>query len=79
MDPARDYYVCLVCPHCFRSKWALKRSLEMSLEDVLNTFWEFECPAHGPLWEKPLQAVPKKTFQEDTEQTRRIGDEMTSS
>ncbi len=66
MDPGRDYYVCCACPHCFRCKWVLKRNLEMSLEELLNTFWEFECPVHGPLRERPLQASPKKTFKKDT-------------
>ncbi len=56
----RDYYVCFLCPHCFRSKWVLKRDLALTLEEVLNTLWEFECPVHGPLREKPLQASEKK-------------------
>ncbi len=63
---AHDYYVRFVCPHCFRSKWVLKGNLEMSLEEVLNTFWEFECPVHGPFREKPLQANLKKDFKKDT-------------
>ncbi len=62
----QDYYVRLVCPRCLRSKWVLKRELVLTLEEVLNTFWEFPCPVHGPLREKPLQASPKKTFKEDT-------------
>ncbi len=66
MDAGQHYYVCCVCPHCFRSKWVLKRNLEMSLEGLLNTFWEFECPVHGPLRERPLQASLKKTFKEET-------------
>ena len=52
----RDYYVRFVCPHCFRSKWVLKRGLALTLQEVLNTFWEFQCPVHGPLREKPLEA-----------------------
>jgi hypothetical protein len=39
----------------------------MSLEELLNTFWEFECPVHGPLREKPLEASPKKKFRADIE------------
>ncbi len=62
----RDYYVRLVCPRCFRSQWLLKRELALTVEEVLNTFWEFQCLVHGPLREKPLQASPKKTFKEDT-------------
>ncbi|GEM_PF-6058427 len=60
MSVGQDYYVLFVCPHCFRSKWVLKRELALTLEEVLNTFWEFECPVHGPLREKPLQASEKK-------------------
>lgn len=65
MVSGRDYYVCFVCPRCLRSKWVLKHNLEMSLEEILNTFWEFHCPVHGPSREKPLQASLKKTFKED--------------
>ncbi len=64
MDTGKDYYVCSVCPHCFWSKWVLKRNLEMSLEEVLSTPWEFECPVHGPLRGKPLQVSSKKVFSE---------------
>ena len=56
----RDYYVRFVCPFCFRSKWVLKRDLALTLEEVLNKLWEFECPIHGPLREKPLEANEKK-------------------
>jgi hypothetical protein len=58
-EVGRDYYVRLVCPHCFRSRWALKQHLPLTLEGVLNTFWEFQCPVHGPLREKPLEATRK--------------------
>ncbi len=64
MDTGKDYYVCSICPRCFRSKWVLKRNLEMSRKEVLNTPWEFECPVHGPLREKPLQVSSKKVFSE---------------
>ena len=56
----RDYYVRFVCPRCLRSQWLLKRHLALTLEEVLNTFWEFQCPLHGPLREKPLEASEKK-------------------
>lgn len=54
-----DYYIHLVCPFCHRSKWALLRDQRASLEELLGTFWKFECPVHGPLREKPLQAHEK--------------------
>ncbi len=64
MASGRDYYVYLVCPRCFQSKWVIKRNLEMSREEVLNTFWKFKCAVHGLLREKPLQVSPKKDFKD---------------
>lgn len=60
-----DYYVRFVCPYCFRSKWVLKRDLALTLEEVLNALWEFECPFHGPLREKALEASEKKPVARD--------------
>lgn len=54
-----NYYIHLVCPFCHRSKWMLATELGATCSDLLNTFWEFECPVHGPLREKPLQAQEK--------------------
>lgn len=67
MDMAQDYLLCFVCPQCWQSAWVLKRNLAMDLEEVLNTCWEFECPIHGPLREKPLNASPRRTFMEGIE------------
>jgi len=67
-EAGRDYYIRFVCPHCFWSKWVLKRDLALRLEEVLNTFWEFECPEHGPLREKPLEASEKKPMAEGGEE-----------
>ncbi len=64
----RDYYIRFVCPRCFRSKWALKRNLGLTLDEVLDTLWEFECPVHGPLREKPLQATEIKPIVLDEKQ-----------
>jgi hypothetical protein len=63
----RDYHVLFACPHCLRSKWVLKRDLEMSPDQVLNTFWGFECPVHGRLREKPLDVARKKDFKKGTD------------
>ncbi len=59
-EVGQDYYVRFVCPYCFRSKWVLKRDLALTLEQVLNTLCEFECPVHGRLREKPLEVSEKK-------------------
>ncbi len=64
----RDYYVRFVCPRCFRSKWVLKRDLDLTLEEVLNRLWEFECAVHGPLREKPLEASEKKPIVREEEE-----------
>src|SRR2546423_10077519 len=55
----RNYYVFLVCPSCHRSKWLLLTRPKVSRNDLLNTFWTFECPIHGSLYEKPLQVAEK--------------------
>jgi len=63
----RDFYVRFVCPYCFRTNWVLKRDLALTLEEVLNTLWEFECVVHGRLREKPLEASEKKPVGRDKE------------
>jgi len=40
--------------------WVVMENLSLSLEAVLNTQWEFECPVHGTQHEKPLQAEEKR-------------------
>jgi hypothetical protein len=40
-------------------QWVTMGDLYLSLAEVLNTYWHFRCPVHGPQYEKPLQAVEK--------------------
>ena len=54
-----SYYLLLVCPSCRRSNWICMRKRGVSRESLLNTVWEFECPVHGLLREKPVQADEK--------------------
>jgi hypothetical protein len=54
-----NYYIFLVCPTCHRSKWLLLMKPQISRDELLNTFWAFECPVHGALSEKPLQVAEK--------------------
>lgn len=54
-----EYYVRLVCPLCFRSRWVLYRSAAL-LDRVLNLTWEFRCPVHGRMREKPFEAKVRK-------------------
>jgi len=62
----RDFYICFVCPFCFRSRWMFRRNVEMTRDGILNSYWAFECPVHGLQVEKPLQANPREVFQEET-------------
>src|SRR3954470_22668914 len=57
--PRPSYYVFLVCPSCHRSKWLLVTKPKVTREELLNTFWKFECPVHGALYEKPVQVAEK--------------------
>lgn len=54
-----NYYIHLVCPFCYRSKWMLVSEPGTTRDNLLNTSWDFECQVHGPLREKPLQANEK--------------------
>jgi len=54
-----SYYILLVCPSCWRSAWISLRKRAASRESLLNTVWEFQCPVHGLLGEKPLQVGEK--------------------
>lgn len=61
-NASRSYYIYLVCPVCHRSGWRLQEGLGLTREEILNTCWEFQCPVHGSLQEKPLQASPRDSF-----------------
>ena len=50
-----SFYVQLICPRCHRSKWLYLQGIDSTAADLLNTFWDFACPLHGPQHEKPLQ------------------------
>ena len=56
----RDFRVRLICPEWDYDKWVTKEDLDLTLEEVLNTFWDFRCPTHGAQHEKPFQAHEKK-------------------
>jgi len=50
-----SFFILLVCPRCYRSKWLRLEGVESTATDLLNTYWDFACPVHGPQHEKPLQ------------------------
>ena len=55
-----EYYVQLVCPYCFRSKWIVARIHRATCEILLNRRWQCECPVHGRICVKPLQVQEKR-------------------
>ena len=57
---AKSYRVELACPHMDHTEWVVMENLYLSLEGILNTQWEFDCPLHGTQHEKPLQAEEKR-------------------
>jgi len=57
---AKSYRVELACPHMDHTEWVVMENLYLSLEGILNTRWEFDCPVHGTQHEKPLQAEEKR-------------------
>jgi hypothetical protein len=59
---AKSYRVQLVCHHLNHTHWVLMEGLHLSLERVLDTLWEFDCPIHGSQRGKPLQAEERKEF-----------------
>ncbi len=52
----KDYAVRLKCPHGDEDLWVSLRNREETLEQVLRTPWDFECPVHGAQREFPLDA-----------------------
>jgi hypothetical protein len=54
-----EFFVQLVCPSCFRSKWLRVCIPHITREALLNGYWKFECPIHGRIREKPLQVHEK--------------------
>src|SRR5207245_8448040 len=60
MAMVKSYRVQLSCPHMDHAEWVVMENLYLSLEGILNTQWEFDCPVHGTQHEKPLQAEEKK-------------------
>jgi hypothetical protein len=42
------------------TEWVVMENVYLSLDGILNTHWEFECPVHGMQREKPLQAEEKQ-------------------
>ncbi|MBI2817683.1 MAG: hypothetical protein HYX72_12160 [Acidobacteria bacterium] len=57
MNNSKDYNVRLICPHGDGDQWVLLQNRAEALTEVLETAWDFECPAHGVQREFPLAAI----------------------
>jgi hypothetical protein len=57
---AKDYAVRLRCPYRDEDRWVILQNREETLDEVLRTPWNFECPLHGVQQEMPLEAREKE-------------------
>jgi hypothetical protein len=55
-----SYRVQLVCRHLDYAKWVVTGDPHLSLIGILDSRFSFNCPSHGPQYEKPLQAEEKR-------------------
>jgi hypothetical protein len=55
----KDYAVRLRCPYQDEDRWIVLESRTETLEEVLETPWDFECSLHGVQREIPLEASEK--------------------
>jgi hypothetical protein len=57
-----DYRVRFICPQWDYDRWVVLENLQLTLKEVMNAFWVYECPAHGILCSMPFQGEVKKVF-----------------
>jgi len=57
---APDYIVRLKCPYGDRDQLLILENREESLQQILDTPWDFECPMHGVQRELPLGGEEKR-------------------
>ena len=55
----QNYAVRFRCPHGDEDTWIVLEKREETLEQILKTQWDFECPVHGVQRELPLEANVK--------------------
>jgi hypothetical protein len=58
----QNYRVRYRCRQGDFDQWAVLENLDMKLQQVYTTDWDFTCPTHGPQHAKPFQAEVKKPF-----------------
>jgi hypothetical protein len=56
----KDFAIRLKCPYGDEEQWVLLQNREETLEQILSTAWDFECPVHGVQREFPMQASEKE-------------------
>src|SRR2546422_857548 len=56
---AKDYSIRLKCPYGDEDKWVALQNREETLEQILSSAWDFECPLHGVQREIPMEASEK--------------------
>ena len=66
---ATDYIVRLKCPYGDRDQLLMLEHREESLNQILETPWDFECPVHGVQREIPLEGSQKSLW--SSSQSRR--------
>jgi hypothetical protein len=57
---AKNYAVRLRCPYQDEDTWVILQNRSETLEQILRTPWDFECPLHGVQREIPLEASEKE-------------------
>jgi hypothetical protein len=60
---SQSYRVRYACPQGDFFQWAIIEKLDITLQEVYGTDWDFICPTHGPQHAKPFQAEVKKSFE----------------
>jgi hypothetical protein len=56
----KNYRIRLMCEHGDYDKWIIKECDNLSLQEVTNRLWEFNCPIHGPQRRMPFEAELKR-------------------
>jgi hypothetical protein len=56
---AKDYAVRLRCPHRDENSWIILENRAETLDQVLQTPWDFECSLHGVQKSMPLEVIEK--------------------
>src|SRR5258707_2824540 len=58
---SKNYAVRLRCPYGDNESWVILDNRSESLEQILQTPWDFECELHGAQREFPIEATEKES------------------